>query len=342
VADYRIRIAAPLYFRHESSLAHDTGAHPERIGRIQALEQAMRERDWLDFEVREAPQVDLSVLEAVHTREHIDHIRLISEHGGGSLDPDTIASPGTYDAALHSAGGAVALVDALMDGDTHFGFSGLRPPGHHAERSAAMGFCFFNNIAVAAQRALDAHGAERVFILDWDVHHGNGTAHLFASTPQVLFTSIHQWPCYPGTGRLDESGEGEGEGYTINLPVPPGSGEDVWLPLVEHIAIPAARAYGADLVLVSAGFDAHRRDPLADCLLETTSFAQMALHVRVLAESLGLPVGVVLEGGYDLEALSMSVVASLEALRDGGEPRSLAAEPVTERAASQYRRWWPL
>jgi acetoin utilization deacetylase AcuC-like enzyme len=181
-----------------------------------------------------------------------------------------------------------------------------------------------------------------VFILDWDVHHGNGTAHLFASLPQVLFTSIHQWPCYPGTGRLDESGEGEGEGYTINLPVPPGSGEDVWLPLVEHIAIPAARAYGPDLVLVSAGFDAHRRDPLADCLLETTSFAQMALHVRVLAESLGLPVGVVLEGGYDLEALSMSVVASLEALRDGGEPRSLAAEPVTERAASQYRRWWPL
>ncbi|MBX5470713.1 MAG: histone deacetylase [Thermoleophilaceae bacterium] len=336
-------MADPIYFRHASSLDHDTGAHPERFGRIEAIERALEERGWLGFEVRDAPAVDLAVLEAVHPREYIEHVRVVSEErGGGSLDPDTVTSPGSFRAALHAAGGAVAAVDALLGDGAPLAFSGLRPPGHHAEAAAAMGFCLFNNVAVAARHALDAHGAERVLVLDWDVHHGNGTAHSFEATAEVLYASIHQMPLYPGTGRLEDAGRGDGAGYTLNCPVPPGSGESTWLPLLEHVVAPVLREYGPDLVLVSAGYDAHRSDPLADCTLETDSFAQMALWVRLAAAECGAPIGVVLEGGYDLEALSASVAATLEALRDGGEPRSLPPDAVTDRCAAQARRWWRL
>ncbi|MFL5780318.1 MAG: histone deacetylase, partial [Thermoleophilaceae bacterium] len=339
---YGIRISPPLYFRHDSSLEHDTGAHPERITRITAIERAMEDCGWLGFEQRDAPPVELSTLEAVHPRAHIEHVRLMSERGGGSIDPDTVASAGSYRAALHAAGGATAAVEALLTGEAPLAFSALRPPGHHAEASAAMGFCLFNNVAVAARHALDAHGAERVLVFDWDVHHGNGTAHIFEPVEEVLYASIHQMPLYPGTGRLQDCGRGEGLGYTLNFPVPPGSGESTWLPLVEHLVVPVTRQYHPDLVLISAGYDAHRADPLADCTLDTGSFAQMALWIRQAAEDSGAPVGVVLEGGYDLEALAESVPATLEALRDGGEPRSLPPDPITDRCAEQARRWWLL
>jgi acetoin utilization deacetylase AcuC-like enzyme len=267
----------------------------------------------------------------------------MSERGGGAFDPDTIASEGTYDAALHAAGGAVALVEALVGGEASVGFCGLRPPGHHAEPRVAMGFCFFNNIAVAARHALDAFGLERVFVLDWDVHHGNGTNDIFQSSPQVLFASIHQYPWYPGTGPLTDVGSGEeGAGFSINLPVPSGAGEDVWLSLVEHVVMPAARAFEPQLVLISAGFDAHRDDPLGTCMLEASSFAAMALWMRSLADSLGVPVGGMLEGGYDLRALASSCVTTLEALRDGGEPQSVDPHPLAVEAARVVGRYWPL
>jgi acetoin utilization deacetylase AcuC-like enzyme len=205
-----------------------------------------------------------------------------------------------------------------------------------------MGFCLFNNVAVAARHALDSLDLERVFILDWDVHHGNGTNDIFHDSREVLFASIHQSPLYPGTGPLSDIGSGEGEGYTINLPVPPGSGEDVWLSLVEHLAIPAARAFEPQLVLVSAGFDAHASDPLATCELQASSFAHMALHVRALAGELGIPFGAVLEGGYDLAALSQSVAATLAAFAQGGAPPSVPPEDVTLRAAAQVGRHWQL
>jgi acetoin utilization deacetylase AcuC-like enzyme len=205
-----------------------------------------------------------------------------------------------------------------------------------------MGFCLFNNVAVAARHALDSLGLERVFVLDWDVHHGNGTNDIFHASREVLFASIHQMPLYPGTGPLRDAGEGPGEGYTINLPVPPGSGDDVWLSLVEHVVAPAARAFRPQLVLVSAGFDAHRDDPLAQCELTAESFAAMARHARRLADALGAPVGAVLEGGYDLHALATSVAATLEALRDGGEPEPVAPHPLAARAAAEVGRYWPL
>lgn len=302
----------------------------------------MERRDWLGYERREAPEVESKVLRAVHPATYVDEVRFMSERGGGAFDADTLASEGTYEAALHAAGGACALADALVAGEAPVGFSGLRPPGHHAEPRVAMGFCFFNNVAVAARHALDSLGLERVLILDWDVHHGNGTNDIFTASRDVLFASIHQYPWYPGTGPLSDVGTGEGEGFSLNLPVPAGSGEDMWLALVEHVVVPAARAFEPQLVLVSAGFDAHRDDPLGMCELDTSSFTQMALWMRRLGDELGAPVGAVLEGGYDLAALASSCAATLEALRDGGEPRSVEAHPLAVEAARALGRWWPL
>ena len=337
-AHYGTRVGPPRYFRHPSSLEHETGAHPEQPARIPAIERALEARDWLGWERTEAPEADLEAILAVHPERHVEAVRAMGEGGGGWFDPDTYASPGSYHAALHAAGGACAMVEALVGGHAPAAFCGLRPPGHHAEPAAAMGFCLFNNVAIAARHALGALGARRVFILDWDVHHGNGTNTIFHSSREVLFASIHQSPLYPGTGRLHDVGSGEGEGYALNLPVPPGSGEDVWLSLVEHVAMPAARAFEPELVLISAGFDAHRDDPLANCELDEGSFAQMAMHAR----GLGVPVGAVLEGGYDLSALSGSVVATLAALADGGEPRSVEPDAVTARAREVHCARWPV
>jgi acetoin utilization deacetylase AcuC-like enzyme len=292
--------------------------------------------------VRDAPAVSLDVLGAVHPVRYVESVRAMSEGGGGAFDPDTVASPGSYRAALHGAGGACALVEALVAGEARFGFCGLRPPGHHAESARAMGFCLFNNVAVAARHALDSLGVRRVFVFDWDVHHGNGTNDIFHSSADVLFASIHQSPLYPGTGPLSDVGSGAGEGFSLNLPVPPGSGENEWLALVEHVVVPAARAFEPELVLVSAGFDAHRDDPLADCRLSTDSFAAMALWMRSLGESCGAPVGAVLEGGYDLSALATSVAATLEAFSLGGEPQRVAANGISEEAAAVVGRYWPL
>jgi acetoin utilization deacetylase AcuC-like enzyme len=332
---------APLFFHHPSSLEHDTGAHPERPERVRAIEAELERRDWLGWQRREAPAVEVEHLLAVHPQSHVDAVRETSA-SGGAFDLDTPTSPGSWNAALHSAGGACAMVESLLGGEASTGFCALRPPGHHAERTRAMGFCLFNNVAVAARHALDSLGAERVFVLDWDVHHGNGTNAIFHESPEVLFTSLHQWPFYPGTGALADIGAGKGGGFSINLPVPAGSGEDVWLSLVEHVALPAAREYGPDLVLISAGYDAHRDDPLADCALETSSFFELARHVRALADGLAVPVGAVLEGGYDLTALADSVAATLEGLLATGEPRSVPADALTTAAAEQLRRYWKL
>ncbi|MEA2307836.1 MAG: hypothetical protein QOI65_122 [Thermoleophilaceae bacterium] len=285
----------------------------------------------------------MDVLTAVHPAEYVAQIRAVSESGGGAFDPDTLASAGSYQAALHAAGGACALVEALVGGEAGVGFSALRPPGHHAEPTVAMGFCLFNNVAVAARHALDSLGLERVLVLDWDVHHGNGTNDVFHTEPRVLFASIHQSPLYPGTGPIADVGSGAGEGYTINLPVPPRSDESLWLSLVEHVVVPAALEFDPRLVLVSAGFDAHRDDPLADCRLEVESFARMALQVRGLADRLGVPVGAVLEGGYDLDALARSCAATMEALAAGGEPPAMGApHPVAAEAARRLAAHWPV
>jgi acetoin utilization deacetylase AcuC-like enzyme len=207
-----------------------------------------------------------------------------------------------------------------------------------------MGFCLFNNVAIAAQHALDSHGAERVAVFDWDVHHGNGTNDIFHARRDVLYISIHQSPLYPGSGPLRDLGSGDGEGFTLNLPVPPGAGELIWLSLVQHLVTPVLRAFEPNLILVSAGFDAHRADPLAQCMLATESFAKMAAHVKATAAALGVPFGAVLEGGYDLDALASSVAATLEVLGgdDPAQPEEFERDEITERAAQVLKQFWPV
>jgi acetoin utilization deacetylase AcuC-like enzyme len=327
----------PVYFDHPSSLEHDTGSgHPERADRIRAIEAELQGRDWLGYERRRAPAATDEQVQAVHPREYVEAVRETSAREG-AFDLDTPTSTGSWEAALHAAGGACALAEALLGGE-RVGFSALRPPGHHAEPSRAMGFCLFANVSIAARHALDSLGAERVLVLDWDVHHGNGTNTIFHESPEVLFASLHQFPFWPGSGPLSDVGAGAGEGYSINLPVPGGSGEEEFCGLIEHIVLPAARRFDPDLVLVSAGFDAHRADPVGGCALETSSYAELARQILAL----GKPVGYVLEGGYDLDALAGSVAASMEALAAGGEPASHPRGALVEQAAAVIGRYWDL
>jgi acetoin utilization deacetylase AcuC-like enzyme len=341
------RRAPGLYFRCPACLEHDPRVHsphhPDTPERLLSIERTLSEQAWAGWELREAPAADEAQIELVHSAGHVERIRRLAVAGGGAIDPDTFVGGPSYRAALHAAGGACEMTRTLMAGESRIGFCAVRPSGHHAEAARAMGFCLFNNVAVAAELAIAELGARRVFILDWDVHHGNGTAEIFRHRSDVLFASIHQGGIYPGTGPLGDVGSGAGEGYTINLPVPAGSQEELWLSLLEHVVLPAARSFAPDLVLVSAGFDAHRRDPLAGCRLESGSFAEMARHVRRLAADRELALGVVLEGGYEPLALAESVLETIEALGSDDPPRSTAPEaPLTSRAAAQIGRHWPL
>jgi acetoin utilization deacetylase AcuC-like enzyme len=332
----------PPFFRHPASLGHDTGpGHPERADRIRAIEAELEERDWLGWERVEAPEATEEQLLRIHPREYVERVREYSARGQ-AFDVDTPTSPGSYEAALRAAGGACALVESLLTGGERTGFSALRPPGHHAESATAMGFCLFANVAIAARHALDALGAERVLVLDWDVHHGNGTNTLFHDSRELLFVSIHQFPFWPGTGALGDVGEGEGEGYSMNLAVPAGTGEAAFLSLIEHIVMPAARQYRPDLILISAGYDAHRDDPLGGLRLETSSFGGMSARMRALGEELGAPVGAVLEGGYDLRALASSVAETMAALEHGLLPPEVARNPLADEAAEILGRYWDL
>jgi acetoin utilization deacetylase AcuC-like enzyme len=332
----------PPFFRHPASLDHDTGpGHPERPDRIRAVEGELESRDWLGWEPVEAPAATEEQLLRVHPPEYVERVRAMSARGE-AFDMDTPTSPGSYEAALRAAGGACALVEALVTGGERTGFSALRPPGHHAERALAMGFCLFANVAIAARHALDALGVERVLVLDWDVHHGNGTNALFHESRELLFVSIHQFPFWPGTGPLDDVGSGGAEGHSINLPVPGGTGEAAFLSLIEHVVVPVARQYAPDLILISAGYDAHRDDPLGGLRLETSSYGGMARRVRGLGDELGAPVGAVLEGGYDLNALAGSVAETMAALSNGAAPEDVARHPLADDAAAVHRRYWEL
>ncbi len=336
-----------LYFQHPSSLEADPRSvipeHPDVPERIEAIERAMAAADWLGCERRQAPAADESRLELVHTPEHVRYIAGLSESGSVETDADTVVTPQSYRAALHAAGGACAMTEALVAGESDAAFCGLRPAGHHADRDRAMGFCLFNNVAIAAQLAIAELGLERVLIVDWDVHHGNGTAELFRLRSDVLYASIHQGGVFPGTGKITDAGSGDGRGFTLNLPVPSGSTAEVWLSLVEWVVMPVALDFAPQLILISAGFDAHRDDPLGGCLLDGDSFAQMTCHVRDAARTLAAPVGAVLEGGYDLGALAASAVATVAALGGAGEAESIAPDPlVTSRASAHVSHFWEL
>ncbi len=337
---------APVFLSHPSSLEHDTGAHPESPARISAIERELAARDWLGFERISSPSVERATLEAIHPAEYVETIERACRQGVRFLDMDTIISAGSYEAALRGSGGAVRLVELLLEGSASTGFSAHRPPGHHAERARAGGFCLFNHIAIAAQYALDEHGLERVLIFDWDIHHGNGTNDIFHASREVLYVSIHQSPLYPGTGPADDIGSGDAAGFTVNLPVPPGADDGVFRSLVDHVVVPLTLSFEPQLVLLSAGYDAHRDDPLASCLVTEDGFAAMARSVVRVCDELQAPLGAVLEGGYALGPLSRSLAVTLEALGGGKTtiepPHDLEPEPLASAARERLRPRWPI
>jgi acetoin utilization deacetylase AcuC-like enzyme len=302
---------------------HARRGHPERPDRMKAVMDGVADLH-LGADLVELPSqpAELEQLSLVHSTEYLDQLRGFSAAGGGSLDPDTYGTAQSWDSARLAAGAGLVAIEALRAGGTGAAFVAIRPPGHHALADRAMGFCLLNNIAVAAA-SLAASG-ERVLIVDWDVHHGNGTQALFWDEPDVLYVSSHQWPCYPGTGRAADVGGPRARGATINVPLPPGTTGDVVHQAFDQLVTPAVADFRPSWVLVSAGFDAHRADPLADLSLSAGDFVRLA---RTVAEYAPRPGRLMffLEGGYDLEALRSSTSATLGAL----EGSSLPSEPET-------------
>lgn len=329
----------PLYLHHPECLEHDNGPdHPESPERLRAIEGELARRRWCGYRRCEAPEVDPAALAAVHGTDHLERVM----RGGLLDDGETVSGPGSPAAVRRAAGAACELARALLAGEAPTGFCAVRPPGHHADADSTWGFCLVNNVAVAARHARERLGARRVMIVDWDVHHGDGTAAIFRDDPSVLYVSIHQTGVFPGTGALTDMGAGAGAGYTVNLPVPAGSDGEVWRSMIEWIVVPVGERFAPDLILVSAGFDAHRDDPLAGCALETGDFGELARHVRALGARVGAPVGAVLEGGYHPPALAASVRATMEGLADGRPPESAPPDFLTERAAARVAHHWRL
>jgi len=285
--------------------------HPERPERLRRLVRHLKECLLWDELVHliPIPAREEHVL-AVHSKDHYRRVAEMCRNGGGLLDEaDTHASPRSFDAALLAIGAVEVAIDAVVGGKVSHAFCAVRPPGHHAERDRPMGFCLFNSIAIAARYAQQCHGVGKIAILDWDVHHGNGTQHAFEDDASVFYISLHQFPFYPGTGTRSERGKEKGLGFTLNIPLPARTDEDGYLAAFDTEIVPALRTFMPELLLVSAGFDAHKDDPLADMKLTAGSFAEMTLRVKGIA-----PVISVLEGGYDLDALARSVEQHLLAL----------------------------
>ena len=296
---------------HRDYLAHEMGSgHPESPERLEAILQRLTSGETLTRlrQIEPKPAADEWITQ-IHDASYVNELKAASPDSGRvSLDPDTSMSPGTLAAAYLAAGGALAAADAVMSGDVEHAFCAVRPPGHHAERARAMGFCFFNNVAIAARYLQRRHGMRRILIVDWDVHHGNGTQHSFYDDGTVLFFSTHQYPHYPGTGRASERGEGAGEGLTINVPMSSGQGDEEYRQVFEKVLVPAAENFKPDFVLISAGFDAHRDDPLAGMALTENGYGELTDIVAGIARRhcRGRVLSC-LEGGYHLKALGASV-----------------------------------
>jgi len=298
--------------------------HPERHARLDAVDAGVRaaELDGVIERIEPRP-AQITELARVHDELYLDAVAQLCAAGGGDLDADTAVGPRSWETAMTAAGLGLAAIEALREGGADAAFVAPRPPGHHATRTRGMGFCLVNNIAVAAAQLAGA--GERVAILDWDVHHGNGTQEIFWEDPRVLYASLHQWPAYPGTGRAVETGGARAPGTTVNVPLPPGATGDVALAAVEEVVTPAVDAFAPDWVLVSAGFDAHRDDPLASLAWSAGDYAKLAARVLEWVPAPGRVV-VFLEGGYDLAALERSVTATVATLA--------GAHVVTEEATN--------
>jgi len=306
-----------LLITHPVCLEHDTGeGHPERPDRLRAIEQALEAENFQMLARDAAPRAEIEAIARVHPPEYIEAIRAATPTQGHTfIDADTSMSPGSYEAALRAAGGAIFAVDEVMTGKARNAFVATRPPGHHAEKATPMGFCFFNNAAIAARHASAAYGAERIVIVDFDVHHGNGTQHIFWDDKDILYASTHEMPLFPGTGSLRERGEHD---QIVNAPLRAGDDGDVFREAMGVAVLPRLMDFHPDLIVISAGFDAHRRDPLANLGLLEADYAWITHKLMEIAQKRceGRIVSL-LEGGYDLEALARSVAAHVTALMEG-------------------------
>jgi acetoin utilization deacetylase AcuC-like enzyme len=338
-----------LFATHSAYLEHLAGPrHPERPERLNAVLEGVRRADLGDaitpLEPKAAERVDL---ERVHPSWYLERMETMCNGGGGRIDPDTYASPGSFEAAKLAAGAGLTAVTALRAGDGDAAFCAVRPPGHHASATESMGFCMISNVAVVAASLADE--GERVMVLDYDAHHGNGTQAVFYGDPRVLFVSYHQWPLYPGTGRVQETGIDAGAGTTLNIPLPAGATGDVYLRAFDEIVAPVAQRFAPTWVIVSAGFDAHRDDPLTDMGLAAGDYGPLTARVLAL-----VPAGrrlVMLEGGYDLDALtscSSAVMRELAGLtgsaaqahRSAGDVEgATSAGPGSEAVDAVARHW---
>ncbi|MFO0550292.1 MAG: histone deacetylase [Polyangiaceae bacterium] len=314
------------------------GYHPERPERLAAARQAIGDVAAGGINIHRVVGRDATraELERVHEPHYLD---LLHEQTGlyAALDDDTYVGPKSVAAAYRAAGSAAALVDAILDakdGEPTVGAAIVRPPGHHARPGRGMGFCLVNNVAVAARHAR-SRGLDRVAIVDWDVHHGNGTQDIFYSDPSVLFVSLHQYPFYPGTGAVNETGEGDGRGFTVNVPLSPSATDSTYRTAFDRVVLPVVEQFAPQMIFVSAGFDAHARDPLAGMALSEAGYRVMARALRGLADRVaGGRVAVLLEGGYDLEALEASLAATLEEVARPAAPVTHANPPASEGPTS--------
>ena len=341
-------MSVPRIVTHDDYLLHDMGpGHPERPDRLRAISRRIAEDGLLEKFAHVPPvPLDPALLELNHEEHLLARIRALGKAGGGQIDGDTSMNDRSYDVALLSAGGVVTLPrDVFKDGAAP-GFALVRPPGHHAEPARAMGFCIFNNVAIAAEDLLKNHGAKRVVIIDPDIHHGNGTQASFYGRSDVLYVSSHQYPYYPGTGHYTESGKGEGEGYTINIPLPAGQGDAEFLYLYQTIVSPIVREFAPDAILISAGFDAHQRDPLGGMKLSSAGYAALAREFLDLAAACcGGRIVFALEGGYDLQGLSEAVSLTLQEMIAAGDPLEAGAprQAIVDYAAElrkYFGTWW--
>ena len=314
-------------------LKHDTGYHPENAQRLEAimayLEETGLTKQLISIKPRPATTRELAY---VHQESYISRLQDAAVRGGGWLDADTVMSPDSYDAALYAAGGVIEATDAVIGGKVNSAFALVRPPGHHATAMAAMGFCLFNNIAIATQHAMKKHKIDKIAIIDFDVHHGNGTQEAFYDSPRVLYVSTHQSPHYPGTGSINETGSGDAAGTKVNIPLPSGSGDDQYRQVLEQIVVPVVRRFRPQLVTVSAGYDPHWKDRLAMMEVSVSGFAEMARFIKNLADELcDGKVVITLEGGYNLKAQAMSVKATFDVL--------LGKSEIEDPIGPPERRW---